>query len=178
MRTKLAALLVAAMALPGTAMAQTMDDSDVGPAQGDWEFTLSGTGTSNNDFDNHQIGVSGDIGNYVTDNILLGVRQSVNFTDLPGDDQVNAATRGFADYVFDLGRFQPFVGFNFGGIYGDGVNDTFATGPEAGMKYYADQNTFVFVRGEYTFTFSNTDDANEAADDGQYYYTVGVGFNF
>ncbi|MBK1695888.1 hypothetical protein [Rhodovibrio salinarum] len=177
MRIKIAALLVAALALPGTALAQT-GDQEPGPKQGDWEITLSGNGTSNNDFDNHQIGISGSVGNYVTDNILLGARQSINFADLEDDDQVNAATRGFIDYVFDLGRFRPYIGASFGGIYGDNVNDSFATGPEAGLKYYADNNTFIFVQSEYQFTFSNAEDADEAADDGQFYHLVGVGFNF
>jgi hypothetical protein len=177
MRIMFAAFLVSALALPATAMAQTGNE-EPGPVKGDWEVTLSGNGTSNNDFDNHQIGVSGSVGKFVTDNVLVGLRQSINFTDLPGDDQTNAATRGFVDYVFDLGRFRPYVGVSFGGIYGDNVNDTFATGPEVGLKYYADTNTFIFIQSEYQFTFSNTDDANEAADDGQYYHLVGIGFNF
>ncbi|RDD60331.1 hypothetical protein [Ferruginivarius sediminum] len=177
MRTKIAALLIAALALPATAVAQT-GDTEPGPSPGDWEITLSGNGTSNNDFDNHQIGLSGSVGNYILDNVLLGVRQSVNFTDLPGDDQTNAATRGFADYVFDLGRLRPYVGVSLGGIYGENVNDTFAAGPEAGLKYYADNNTFIFVQTEYQFTFSDTDDATEAADDGQFFHLVGIGFNF
>lgn len=168
---------VAIIALSGTAVAQ--DNSNVGPREGDWEITLSGNGTSNNDFDNHVFGLTGSAGKYFTDNLLGGIRQSVNFTDVEnGDDQTNFATRLFADYVFNMGRWRPFVGVNFGGIYGENVNDTFAAGPEAGVKYYADQHTFLYVQAEYQFTFKNADQANEAADDGQYYYGAGIGFNF
>lgn len=151
----------------------------VGPATGDWEVTLSGTGTSNNDFDNHTLGVSGSAGKYVTPNVLLGVRQSVNYADVEnGDDQTNFATRLFGDYVIDLGRWRPYVGASLGYIYGDNVNDTFAAGPEVGLKYYADNNTFVYALAEYQFTFEDADEADHAADDGQFYYGIGVGFNF
>jgi hypothetical protein len=174
---KLVIACIAAMAMPVSALAQ--NDAKVGPSEGKWEITLSGTGTSNNDFDNHSLGASGSAGQYVTDNILVGLRQSINFADIEGgDDQTNFATRLFGDYVFDLDRWRPFIGASFGGIYGENVNDTFAAGPEAGVKYYADQNTFVYAQAEYQFTFKDADDADEAADDGQYFYGVGVGFNF
>lgn len=166
---------IAAVAFSGSALAQT----SVGPSEGEWEITLSGSGTSNNDFDGHVIGLTGSAGKYVTNTVLVGVRQSVNFADVEnGDDQTNFATRVFADYVFDLGRWRPFVGVNFGGIYGENVNETFAAGPEAGVKYYADDKTFVYLQGEYQFAFKNGRDADNAANDGQYFYGLGIGFNF
>ena len=175
-KTVLAALPL--LALPLAAAAQ--DAGGVrGPSMGDWEVTLSGNGSSDNDSDNHTIGASDSVGKYVSPNILLGVRQSINYTDIEqSEDQVNAATRGFADYVFDAGNFRPYVGVSVGGIYGDGVNETFAAGPQGGIKYYADQHTFVFVQTEYLFTFEEANDAREAADDGQFYHTIGIGFNF
>lgn len=166
------------LALPLAAAAQDLGGTR-GPSMGDWEGTLSGNGSSDNDFDNHTIGVSGSLAKYMTPNILLGVRHSMNYTDVEaGDDVVNSATRGFADYVFDAGNFRPYVGVSLGGIYGKGVNDTFAAGPQGGVKFYADQNTFVFVQTEYLFTFDRANDAREAADDGQFYHTLGIGFNF
>lgn len=152
---------------------------DRGPRLDDMEFTLSGNGTSNNDFDGHQLGLSASVGQYIYPNVLAGVRQSVNFTDVEnGDDLLNASTRIFLDYVFDMGAFRPYVGLIFGGIYGDNVNDTFAAGPEVGLKYYADTRTFLFAQTEYQFTFDDAGDAGDAADDGQFYHTIGVGFNF
>jgi hypothetical protein len=164
--------------LPTGAFAQ-METEFPGPEAGDWELTLSGNGTSNNDFDGHVLGASGSIGKYIHENVLLGARQSVNFADVEnGDDVINAATRGFADYVFNLGRLRPYVGVSAGGIYGEQVNDTFAAGPEVGLKYYADNNTFVFAQSEYQITFTDADEAGEAADDGQFFHTIGIGFNF
>ena len=157
------AVSLSTMALAGAAYAQ----DNAGPSKGDWETTLSGNGTSNNDFDNHTFSVTGSAGKYLSDHALVGVRQSLNFVDVEnGDDQTNFSTRLFADYVFDMGRWRPFVGVNFGGIYGENVNDTFAAGPEIGVKYYADQHTFVYLQGEYQFTFRDADNATDAADDG------------
>ena len=175
--TKSIAACVAALLISLPALAQ--NEERYGPRAGDWEATLSGTGTSNNDFDNHTLGISGGAGKYLTDNVLLGARQSINFSDVEnGDDVTNFSTRVFADWVFDLGKWRPFIGVNFGGIYGENVNDTFAAGPEVGVKYYADRNTFVYGLAEYQFTFEDADEADRAADDGQFYYTVGIGFNF
>ncbi|MEQ9447470.1 MAG: outer membrane beta-barrel protein [Rhodospirillaceae bacterium] len=175
--TKSIAACAAALLLSFPAFAQNAEPH--GPRAGDWEATLSGTGTSNNDFDNHTFGISGGAGKYLTDNVLVGARQSINFTDVEnGDDVTNFSTRVFADWVFDLGKWRPFIGVNFGGIYGENVNDTFAAGPEVGVKYYADRNTFVYGLAEYQFTFKDADEADRAADDGQFYYTVGIGFNF
>jgi len=168
-----AAILTAAFSVSGLAQDR------YGPSEGEWEATLSGTGTSDNDFDNHTVGLSGSLGKYVTDNWLLGVRQSLNFADVEGgEDRTNFATRMFGDYVFDLGRWRPYIGASLGYIYGDNVNDTFAAGPEVGVKYYADRNTFVYLQAEYQFAFEDADDADDAADDGQFFYGVGVGFNF
>ncbi|MEX2616471.1 MAG: hypothetical protein WD767_10270 [Alphaproteobacteria bacterium] len=172
---------VAAIAFAGAAQAQDnmRDDTRVGPAMGDWEVTLSGNGTSDNDFDNHSLGLTGSAGKYVSDNVMLGLRQSVNFADIAnGDSQANFATRGFADYVFDLGRWRPYAGLSIGAIYGDNVNDTLAAGPEVGVKYYADNRTFVYAQAEYQFTFDDAGDVDDAADDGQFFYGIGVGFNF
>lgn len=174
----IAIVLAAVLVCPGMALAQDAD-SQVGPKEGKWDMTLSGAGTSNNDFDNHNLGLSGSLGKYMTDNVLLGVRQSVNFADIAGsDDVVNASTRGFADYVFDFGRFRPYLGVSFGGIYGEGINETLAAGPQGGLKYYADNNTFVFAQTEYQFTFDDVSDADNEADDGQFLHTVGLGINF
>lgn len=164
---------------PVAAFAQSAGTDTYGPQQGEWEYTLSGSGSSNNDFDGHTFGVSGSAGKYVTENWLFGVRQSVNFAEVEnGDDQWNGSTRGFADYVFDFDRFRPYIGVNAGGVYGDGVHDAFAAGPEIGAKYYADRNTFIFAQTEYQFVFEDIGHADDNADDGIFQHAVGVGFNF
>lgn len=169
--------VIAAIAVPGVALAQTAEKR--GPVKGDWETTLSGAGSSSNEFDNHTFGVTGSVGKYVTDNVQVGVRQTINFADVEnGDDITNFATRGFVDYVFNAGNWRPYIGVSFGGIYGENVNDTLAAGPEVGVKYYADKKTFVYLSGEYQFTFDDADQIDDRADDGQFFYGAGIGFNF
>ncbi|MFE8071960.1 hypothetical protein QQM79_12960 [Marinobacteraceae bacterium S3BR75-40.1] len=148
------------------------------PQKGDGVFTLSGAGSSDKDFDAGAFGLSFDYGKYFTDNATVGLRQSVNFADSGDDSSWNGATRVFSDYHFDLDTWQPFVGANIGGVYGDEVDDTFFAGPEAGLKYYVKPETFVFVQGEYQFFFDSADEAENTFDDGSFVYSAGIGFNF
>lgn len=175
------ALIGTALAIPGSAAAQGMGD-DVrfaGPQAGDWEVTLSGSGTSDKDFDTNALGIQGSVGKYMLPNVLVGVRQSLSWAESSNDeDTVSGATRAFADYVFDLGRWRPYIGASLGGIYGENVNDSFFAGPEAGLKYYADNNTFIYAQTEYQFTFQDSDDVDEAFDDGGWAHAIGIGFNF
>ena len=70
------------------------------------------------------------------------------------------------------------LGAAFGGTYGEGVNSTFTAGPQAGVKYYADRNTFIYAGTEYQFAFEDSDEIDDAFDDGSFYHTIGIGFNF
>ncbi len=167
-------------ALPMAASAQS---SSIGPDQGDGEFSLSGTGSSDRDFESGNFGVSGDLGMYLRDNVVAGVRQSINYADIEGegvtDDFWNGSTRGYIDYQFLNERARPFLGASLGGIYGDGVKDSAFAGLETGVKYYVRPKTFFLARAEYQFLFSDTDDASDAfQDDGVWAYTVGLGYNF
>ncbi|KJS34737.1 MAG: hypothetical protein VR70_17135 [Rhodospirillaceae bacterium BRH_c57] len=172
----LTAGLAAALLVPGVAFAQQAEFT--GPTTGQWEATLSGSGTSDTDFDNNTIGLTGSIGQYMHPNVLVGLRQTLNYSGTTNDDVFTGSTRLFADYVFAMNRWRPYVGVSFGGIYGEGVNNTFTAGPEVGVKYYADNNTFVFVQTEYQFTFQDSDEITDAFNDGGYFHAVGIGFNF
>ncbi len=165
--------------LPAFAMAQT---GTVGPSDGDREFTLSGTGSSDRNFDSGSFGLSGDMGWYTSDRLLLGIRQSVNYASIEGesitDDFWNGATRGFANYHFGSNALRPFVGASLGYIYGDGLNDAGFAGLETGLKYYVNDSTFLMARAEYLWFFEDAGDADDNFDDGAWQYTFGVGFNF
>jgi hypothetical protein len=82
------------------------------------------------------------------------------------------------DYHFNLDRWRPFVGANFGGFYGDGVDDTFAAGLEVGVKYYVLPKTFILGSLEYQWLFESAGGADDSFDDGQFIYGLGIGFNF
>lgn len=148
------------------------------PSQGDGVFTLSGSGTSDDSLDSNIINVTFDLGKYMTKETVVGVRQSVGIADVPGENAWNGATRIFADYHFDQRAWQPFVGANIGGVYGDNIDETFFAGPELGVKYYMKEETFVTVQAEYQVFFSSTDDVESNYDDGAFVYSAGIGINF
>ncbi|GAB3112228.1 hypothetical protein G8770_19630 [Aestuariicella hydrocarbonica] len=185
---KLLAIAVITAALPATGWAQqdsviiAQSNTTIGPSAGDREFTLSGTGTSDKDFDNSSMGVSADLGWYLSSHSVWGIRQSLNYADIEGentsDDFWNGSTRGYYDYHFLSGKARPFVGGSLGGIYGDGVNDSFFAGLEFGLKYYALENTFILARAEYQFFFDSGSDADDAFDDGAFSYVLGIGYHF
>jgi len=148
--------------------------------QGDKEFTLSGSGSNDKKFEAGGVNVNASIGYFVTDGFELSVRQSINYADA-GDnrDQIwNGSTRLAADYNFDLGRWRPFIGVNGGYVYGDGVNDTWEAAPEGGVKFFVNDTTFLYGQIEYQFFFRDANGADDAFDDGQFVYSIGIGFRF
>jgi len=149
-----------------------------GPNEGDHEFTLSGTGTSDRELDNGSFGITGSYGWYLSRDLALAVRQSVNWASVEnGSDRINGSTRGALDYHFNVtDRFRPFIGASIGAIYGDGVKDTGIAGPEVGIKYYLNPTTFLLGQMEYQFLFDDGDD--DSFDNGAFAYLVGLGLNF
>lgn len=183
MTTTMKSLLLALplLLVPLAAGAQDYGDQEreYGPEQGDWETTLSGSGSNDNDFDAGGFGATGELGYFFTDNAEVFFRQTLNFADSDtGDDSLLGITRVGVDYHFPIGRVHPFIGANFGGVYGNETQETFTAAPEAGVKIYALETTFFFAQAEYQFFFDNASSADESFEDGLFAYTVGVGFNF
>lgn len=177
----LSALAAAAILVPGVAFAQSdlnMDTDSYARDVGDWELRLSGTGASDKDFETNSFGMSATVGRYVYPGVLVGIQQDANFADTENDNQLWASTRIFGQYVFDLGQWQPYVGAAFGGTYGEDVNSTFTAGPQLGVKYYADRNTFIYVGTEYQFAFEDSDEIDDAFSDGSFIHGLGIGINF
>lgn len=161
--------------LPTIALAQ--EGAVFGPAAGDWEVTISGAGSNDQDFDSGSGALNASIGYFFTEELELALRQSMNiFAD--GDSGTAFSTRVAVDYHFDLDRLRPFVGASFGGAYGEDVNETFLAGLEGGVKWYALPKTFLFLMAEYQFFFDSSDEVDDSFDDGAWVYTAGIGFNF
>lgn len=167
-------------ALPMAASAETMT---FGPKDGDREFSISGTGSSDRNMNSGSFGVTGDLGWYYQNHMVFGIRQSVNYASIEGesidDDFWSGSTRAYINHQFLTERARPFIGASLGGIYGDGVKDSAFAGLETGVKYYVLMQTYFLARVEYQFLFSDTSDAGDAfKDDGAWAYTVGLGYNF
>jgi len=144
----------------------------------DKEITLSGTAANGPDFDGVFAGVNGSLGYFLTDQLELSIRQTITYTDIGVDSALSGSTRVALDFHFDLEALQPFVGGNFGYVYGDAVNDTWEAAPEAGAKWFVNSTTFIFGMVEYQFFFDNSDSASSSFSDGQFVYTLGIGFRF
>ncbi len=144
------------------------------PQAGDWELTLSGTGASDNDFDNNSFGVDVQVGYYFIDPAQVYVRQSLSWVDPEGSDSVvQGSTRLGLDWHFQLGdNWRPFVGANIGYAYGDFVDDSWIASLEGGVKYYVNASTFIYGIVEYQFLLE------ESFGDGGFVYGLGIGFNF
>ncbi|ALP53572.1 hypothetical protein Tel_10745 [Candidatus Tenderia electrophaga] len=164
--------------IPGLSMAQL----GYGPVEGDRELSVAGTGSSESDFDNGSFGITGDMGWYFRDNMVAGVRQSINYASIEGaslnDDFWNGATRGYLNYQFGSSQWRPFVGGSLGLIYGDGVNNSGFAGVELGVKYYVLAKTYILARLDYQWFFDDAEDLDDTFDDGAWQNTVGIGFNF
>jgi hypothetical protein len=150
-----------------------------GFSQGDKVLTLSGSGASDNEFIDNDFNINGSIGYFLTDGLEIALRQAFGFNDLSGDDdQWSAATRVALAYNFDIGSWWPFIGVNLGYIYGDAVSDTWVAGPEAGVRVFVNNTTFIMLSVEYEFFFNEGDDIDDAFDDGEFIYSLGIGFRW
>lgn len=149
------------------------------PTAGTQEITLSGAGNSDKDFDTTLLNVQGSWGQYLDQNSLWGIRQSIGIFDTEGEEtQFQGSTRIFYDYHFGTGNTRPFIGANIGGVYGDGVEETFSAGPELGLKHWVNDSTFITGMVEYQFLFESGDEFEDNYDDGRLLYSLGVGYNF
>jgi hypothetical protein len=151
-----------------------------GAQAGEWEATLGGSGSSNRDFNNSFGGVSASLGYYLDDMLAISVRQNLNYTNPSNgsSSQFDGSTFVALDYHFGTTALRPFVGVNFGGLYGDNTSDTWAAGLEGGLKLYVRPKTFLFALVNYAWTFTSSDGATDNFDDGAFLWNVGVGFNF
>lgn len=151
-------------------------DGRFGPRMGDWELTLGGGGITPHNFSSSTYNLNFTLGHYLTDHLEISFRQSIGFTDV-GPSNFRGSSRGAIDWHFGDGRLRPFVGANFGGIYGDG-GDTWLAGPEAGLKWFVHPQTFVFAMAEYLVFFDRVRDIDDNARRGEFVFTVGIGFLF
>lgn len=145
-----------------------------------WEFTIGGAGTSNEDFNAGGAQIAGSIGYYTNEVIELSLRQNMSYADSGKGSPAawNGVSRAAVDLHLPLGNVVPYVGANFGYVYGDTVKETFLAGPEAGVKFYLKEDVFVQAGAEYQFFFDSSDRVNDAFRDGQLVYGVGLGVRF
>ena len=146
--------------------------------KGDLELTLGGSGSSDESFDGTVFNIEGGLGYFLTQNLEAVWRQGISYADVPGSNDWNGSTRLAFDYNFDLGPFFPYLGFNFGYLYGDTVEEQFIAGPEGGVKYFVNSTTFLTAGLEYQVLSKDAEDLDDNFDDGRFVYILGIGFTF
>lgn len=152
---------------------------EFGPHRGDRELIIGGSGGTDHRFDNSFGGATVSYGYFVNDSLSGGLRQSINYTNPDNAGaQWNAATRLAVDQHFLDGPFRPFLGANVGRIYGDNVRDSWVAGLEGGAKYYVQPRTFLHATLEYGWLFQHARSIDDRFDNGQWNWSLGVGFNF
>jgi hypothetical protein len=170
-RTTVVASLLC-LALPAATFAQ-------GFTQGDKTLALSGTGQNDRDYVNFIFSLEGQLSYFFTDRVEGLIQQNIDWIDVPGSDEDwSGSTRAGLRYNWDMGRWWPFLGVDLGYIYGDRVRDQWVAGPEAGVRYFVNETTFILGQIQYEFFFRNTSDATDAFDDGRFLYTLGIGFRW
>lgn len=193
MKTTLTSLLsVALLAAPLGLVAQTTtgenrparyaagDAAEYGPRMGDREMTIGGSGLTNKDLDNSSGGVNASFGWYLSDTTEVVVRQTVNYvnSDVGSSSWAGSTRLALDQHLMARGALRPFVGVNFGGVYGDDTNETWIAGIEGGAKFYLQPRTFVFALLDYGWSFDDGDDADDTFSDGGFTWSLGLGFNF
>lgn len=164
-------VLAALLLLPAVAGAQV---------RGPWEVTASASGFNGNKFNGFAAAANASIGFFFNDSIEVAVRQTLQYSDIAGVS-LNASTALAGDLHLPLGdqnQFLPFIGANIGYVYGKHIRDTGEAAPEAGLKWFVGPEAFVFGMVQYQFFFKNSNSVNSGFSNGQWVYTLGVGFRF
>jgi len=148
--------------------------------RGPFEVEVSANGENGNKFNGFTAGGTGSFGYFFNDNIELAIRDSVNYSDI-GGVSLNNTVRLAADFHFPLGdqnQFLPYAGANIGYVSGTDVRDTWEAAPEIGIKVFVGPDAFVDLRAEYEFFFQNGGQTVSAFKNGEFVYTLGIGFRF
>lgn len=140
--------------------------------QGNWELTLAGRGSNDQDFRNYEFSAQGSIGYFLTKELEISGRQGLSQGD--GGSVWSGESRAALDWHFDLDRLWPFVGVSAGYVYGsdDSVDDHWIAGAEAGVKYFLNSTTFVQASIGYDFNLE------EGLDEGGFVYGLALGVKF
>lgn len=167
---------MAAAIAAGLALGLSASPAQAEFEQGDWEVRIAGVAENGVNFDGVTFSVSGAAGYFITDQFEAGVRQSFFYTDVGVPSTQSGQTTVFIDFHFlsPDDQLRPFIGAGVGYQYGD-VEDLWLGGPEAGLKWFVDENWFLFFEVTYLFFFEDVDAADDQFDDGKWVWGLGIG---
>lgn len=149
-------------------------------ADNPWEVIVAGVGANDDEFNAGGLNLAASVGYYFTEWFEVSLRQGVSMIDAGRglSDRWDASSLGAIDFHIPLGTVVPYVGANFGYVYGDTTDETLAAGPEAGIRIYVKPETFLLISAEYEFFFDSQDRIDDAFEDGTFLYGLGFGVRF
>jgi opacity protein-like surface antigen len=143
-------------------------DNEVEAAAGFFHAQGSDSGSFNVDLQ---------FGRYLTPGWELGIRQALNYNFIDdGRDSWVATTTPFLVYNFHFNDYViPFLGAGLGAAYNDSdITGTLA--PQAGVKIFLSDQTYLGLRYRYEWFFNSFKRADNNADQGNHVATIGIGF--
>jgi hypothetical protein len=170
----LLAFLVFLCGLPGRSAAQPQGgDNELQLTGSFFRSTGSGEGALNADV----------VYSYFLEwpNWEIGLRQSIVYNyNSEEEDTWNAVTAPFFNYNF-LGishrhELVPYIGALLGAVYNDD-DITGTTGPQAGVKWYVSDSTFLVANYRYEWFFNELSNANDSQD-ANHVVAFGIGYNW
>ena len=116
-------------------------------------------------------------GRYLTPGWEIGLRQALNYNFIDGaSDSWVATTTPFLLYNFHFNdRVIPFLGLAMGVAWND-RDATGTLGPNAGVKLFLTDQTYLGLRYRYEWYFNSLRQAGNNADHGNHVATIGIGF--
>jgi hypothetical protein len=147
------------------------------PLAGDSEIQISGGASHSQGSDSGNFNADINYGYYLSPGWELGFRQAIsyNFVD-DGPDAWNATTTPFLHYNFRITNILvPYLGISGGVVWNDrDVTGTF--GPNAGLKLFVADQTFVNIGYRYEWFFKNFEAARDNRTHGNHVANIGLGF--
>src|SRR6266508_4750027 len=118
-------------------------------------------------------------GYYFTPGWQLGIRQALNynFVDDHRDFWV-APTTPFVNYNFHVNYIiLPYLGALIGLVWND-RDATGTIGPQAGIKFFVHDRTFLNLGYRYEFFFDRIKAISDNASHGNHVFNIGIGLNW
>lgn len=147
-----------------------------GPVAGDNEIEIAGGGFHRQGSSSGAFSADLKYGYFLTPGWEVGLRQGLNYSLIDnGRDFWTATTTPFIHYNFNFGKFVPYVGGSIGAVYND-RDASGVAGPNAGLKVFFDDQTFLSLGYRYEFFFSRFKDIDNNTSRGNHVANIGIGF--
>jgi hypothetical protein len=152
-----------------------------GPVADDNELLLSGGFFHGQDSDFSNVNLDLSWGRYFSNPAFqLGILQALNWSIIENaEDPWAATTAPFFHYHFlglgENNNVVPFLGAFLGAVWNDD-DATGTVGPDAGLKFFVTDSTFIQTKYRYEWFFNDFEATDDEADEGNHVVSLGIGY--